>query len=179
MPIDSKANVLLVDDREENLLALQAVLADPEQNLVLAYSGEQAVQELNRQEFAVIVLDVQMPGMDGFQTAELIRTHRSLYEVPIIFLTAIHDNPEHMLRGYSLGAADYIYKPFTTEVLKAKVGFFVELFRHDKQWSARTRTWSGGSRKGPDNWKPPTGNCKAKLSNVRKWKRNSGAVSKN
>ena len=129
MPVSPKANILLVDDRDENLLALEAVLADLGENVVLARSGEEALQQLSGKEFAVIVLDVQMPGMDGFETAERIRSRQSLREIPIILLTAIHHDEKNTLKGYSVGAVDYIYKPFSIEVLKAKIRFFVELFR--------------------------------------------------
>ena len=120
--------VLLVDDRADNLLALRAVLEPLHLDLVEAASGEQALRHLLAGEFALIVLDVQMPVLDGFETARLIRGRERTRYVPIIFLTAISGEPEHYLRGYQSGAVDYVYKPFEPEILRAKVSVFVELW---------------------------------------------------
>src|SRR5436309_6983317 len=127
-----KVNVLLVDDRPDKLLALEAVLEDLGQNVVCAYSGREALRYVLAQEFAVILLDVNMPGMDGFETAELIRQRKSSEHVPIIFITAFGDE---MLaaRGYSLGAVDYILTPVVPEVLRSKVSVFVDLFKKTEQ----------------------------------------------
>src|SRR5262245_1700503 len=146
MPVNRKANILLVDDRDENLLALQAVLAELGQNLVPAHSGEEALRQLSQQEFAAIVLDVQMPGMDGFETAGQIRSRQSLRELPIIFLTAIHRDEAHTLKGYSLGAIDYIYKPFSADALKAKISFFVQLFQTRQRVQHQTELLSQASQ---------------------------------
>jgi two-component system, sensor histidine kinase and response regulator len=129
MTAEAKANILLVDDRPENLLALEAVLADLGQNLVKADSGRQALRCVLEQDFAVILLDVQMPGMDGFETAELIREReRSMY-TPIVFLTATSSSDAHVFKGYAAGAVDYLSKPFVPEILRSKVMVFVELHR--------------------------------------------------
>src|SRR5437868_9539614 len=118
-----KVNVLLVDDRPDKLLALEAVLEDLGQNIVRAYSGREALRHVLTQDFAVILLDVNMPGMDGFETATLIRQRKSSEHIPIIFITAFGDE---MLasRGYSLGAVDYILTPVVPEVLRSKVSVF-------------------------------------------------------
>jgi signal transduction histidine kinase len=120
--------VLLVDDRPDNLLALRAVLEPLGLTLVEAGSGEEALRHLLAGEFALIVLDVQMPVLDGFETARLIRGRERTRYVPIIFLTAISGEPEHHLKGYQSGAVDYVYKPFEPEILRAKVSVFVELW---------------------------------------------------
>ena len=120
--------VLLVDDRPDNLLALQAVLEPLGLDLVEAGSGEEALRHLLAGEFALIILDVQMPVLDGFETARLIRGRERTRYVPIIFLTAISGEPEHYLKGYESGAVDYVYKPFEPEILRAKVSVFVELW---------------------------------------------------
>jgi len=125
---DRKASILMVDDRPENLLALAAALEPLDQNLVKANSGEEALRLLLRQEFAVILLDVQMPGMDGFDTAIQIKEREKTKDIPIIFLTAISREPHHALRGYSTGAVDYMAKPFDPWVLRAKVAVFVDLY---------------------------------------------------
>ncbi|HET6383530.1 MAG TPA: response regulator [Armatimonadota bacterium] len=129
MDSSAKANILLVDDRVENLVALESVLEDLGQNLVTASSGREALKRLLEMDFAVILLDVQMPGMDGFETATLIRSRQRSRHTPIVFLTAINKTETHVTRGYSVGAVDYLFKPFDTEVLRAKVAAFVELFR--------------------------------------------------
>lgn len=120
--------VLLVDDRADNLLALRAVLEPLGLELVEAGSGEEALRHLLAGEFALIILDVQMPVLDGFETARLIRGRERTRYVPIIFLTAISGEPEHYLRGYESGAVDYVYKPFEPEILRAKVSVFAELW---------------------------------------------------
>ena len=125
---DAKVSILLVDDRPENLLALEAALEPLGQDLVTANSGEEALRLLLREEFAVILLDVQMPGMDGFETAIQIKQREKTEDIPIIFLTAISREPHHALRGYSTGAVDYVSKPFDPWVLRAKVAVFVDLY---------------------------------------------------
>lgn len=120
--------VLLVDDRPDNLLALRAVLDPLGLTLVEASSGEEALRRLLGEEFALIVLDVQMPVLDGFETARLIKGRERTRHVPIIFLTAISGEPEHYLRGYESGAVDYVYKPFEPEILRAKVAVFAQLW---------------------------------------------------
>src|SRR5688572_2962416 len=119
MPPDDKVNILLVDDHPENLIALESILADLGENLVRAHSGMEALRHLLHQDFAVILLDVQMPVMDGFETAEMIRSRERTQHTPIVFVTAINKSDEHVSRGYALGAVDYIFKPLDPQVLKA------------------------------------------------------------
>lgn len=128
-----KAKILLVDDRPENLLALEAILAALDQTLVRAVSGEEALKALLTDDFAVILLDVQMPGMDGFETAAHIKRRERTRDIPIIFLTAINHGPHHTFRGYAAGAVDYISKPFDPWVLRAKVSVFVDLYMKNCQ----------------------------------------------
>jgi len=130
---DRKANILLVDDRPEKLLALEAVLGSLGQNLVRATSGKDALRALLRDQFAVILLDVAMPTMDGFETAALIRKRPQTEHTPIIFITSINDTENHIAQGYSLGAVDYMLTPIVPEVLKAKVAVFVDLFKKTEQ----------------------------------------------
>jgi signal transduction histidine kinase/DNA-binding response OmpR family regulator len=126
-------NILLVDDEPGNLTALAAVLEGPDRRLVFASSGEESLRHLLREDFAVILLDVNMPGANGFTTAELIRGRDKSKDTPIIFLTAETRDKGFVSRGYSLGAVDYIVKPFDPEALRSKVGVFVELFRKTEQ----------------------------------------------
>jgi CheY-like chemotaxis protein len=127
------ARILLVDDRPDNLLALEAILASLGQTLVRASSGEDALKALLADDYAVILLDVQMPGMDGFETAAHIKRRERTRDIPIIFLTAINREPQHAFRGYSTGAVDYLAKPFDPWVLRAKVAVFVDLHRKNRQ----------------------------------------------
>lgn len=128
-----KAKILLVDDRPENLLALEAILSSLDQVLVRAGSGEEALKALLTDDFAVILLDVQMPGMDGFETASHIKRREKTRDIPIIFLTAIDKEPQHAFRGYAAGAVDYLAKPFDPWVLRAKVQVFVDLHAKNQQ----------------------------------------------
>ena len=122
-----QVDILLVDDRPENLLALEAILEPLGQRLVRAQSGEDALRRLLEREFAVILLDVQMPNMNGFETAQMIKSRERTKFVPIIFLTAISKDEEYVFKGYSVGAVDYMFKPFQPEILRSKVNVFVEL----------------------------------------------------
>ena len=124
-----RVNVLLVDDRPENLIALEAILNKPSYNLVKANSGTEALKCLLNEDFAVILLDVQMPRMDGFETATMIRSRDRSRSTPIIFITAFSSNDTHVFKGYSLGAVDYLFKPLEPEILTSKVAVFVELFQ--------------------------------------------------
>ena len=130
---EERVNILIVDDRPEKLLALEAALVELNENVVGARSGKEALRCLLRQDFAVILLDVNMPGMDGFETAALIRQRGRSELTPIIFVSAINDNENHVSRGYSLGAVDYIGTPIVAEILRAKVSVFVDLFRKTAQ----------------------------------------------
>ncbi|HZS35539.1 MAG TPA: response regulator [Polyangia bacterium] len=125
------APLLLVDDRVANLIALEAVLAPLGEQMVRATSGEEALRRVLEREFAVILMDVQMPGLDGIQTAELIKRRERSRRIPIIFLTAIHRDPSYVFRGYEKGAVDYLLKPFEPEILRSKVSVFIELFRKE------------------------------------------------
>jgi signal transduction histidine kinase len=126
------ASVLLVDDSPENLLALEAILGDRGLNLVRANSGREALKAMMAQEFALVLLDVAMPDLDGYETAELIRGNERFRLTPIIFLTANHHADAHVFRGYAVGAVDYLMKPLVPEVLLSKVRVFVEL-SHNRQ----------------------------------------------
>ncbi|TDD84597.1 response regulator [Actinomadura rubrisoli] len=136
--MDDKAKILLVDDREENLIALEAILSSLDQDLVRARSGEDALKALLTDDYAVILLDVVMPGMDGFETARDIKRRKKTRDLPIIFLTAVNSDPDYAFRGYAAGAVDFISKPFDPWVLRAKVSVFVELHNKNKQLRDQT-----------------------------------------
>src|SRR5687768_11132045 len=128
-----KINILMVDDSPTNLLALEAILQGPDRNLVRATSGDEALRFLLDQDVAVILLDVYMPGIDGLETAALIRGREKSRDIPIIFLTADSTGNRHISRGYSLGAVDYILKPVEPDILRSKVAVFVELFKKTEE----------------------------------------------
>jgi PAS domain S-box-containing protein len=128
LPDPARARILVVDDDERNLLAVKTVLEDVA-DVVLANSGEEALRHLLKEDFAVILLDVYMPGMDGYETAQMIRSREQTKRIPIVFLSAINKESEHLLRGYSMGAVDYVFKPVDPLVLQSKVAVFVDLFR--------------------------------------------------
>lgn len=130
---DRKVNILLVDDRPEGLLALEAVLENPRYNLVTAGSGEEALARVLDYDFAVILMDVQMPGMDGFETVNLIKQRERSKNVPVIFLTAISKELHFVQRGYETGAVDYLFKPFDSTVLISKVAVFADLYLKNQQ----------------------------------------------
>jgi PAS domain S-box-containing protein len=133
VPSHRDVDVLLVDDRQENLLALEAILDPLGLHLIRAMSGEEALREVLRRELAVILLDVQMPGMNGFETAKVIKSRERSRHVPIIFLTAISKEEQYVFEGYSVGAVDYLSKPFHPDVLRSKVSVFVELHEKSRQ----------------------------------------------
>ncbi len=133
-----RARVLLVDDDERNLLAVATVLEDLG-DVVLARSGEEALRHLLKGEFAVILLDVYMPGMDGYETAQIIRGREQTKGIPIVFLSAVNKEAEHLLRGYSMGAVDYVFKPVDPIILRSKVAVFVELFDKSKEVERKAR----------------------------------------
>jgi CheY-like chemotaxis protein len=133
--VAEKVKILLVDDRPENIVALEAILSSLNQTLVSARSGDAALKALLSDEFAVILLDVLMPGMDGFETAAHIKRRPRTRDVPIIFLTALNSEPDYAFRSYSAGAVDYIAKPFDPWVLRAKVHVFVDLYMKNRQLS--------------------------------------------
>ncbi|WP_328839267.1 two-component system response regulator [Streptomyces europaeiscabiei] len=130
---DGRAGILLVDDMEDNLIALEAVLGSLNEPLVRARSGEEAMKALLRQRFAVVLLDIRMPGMDGFETAANIKRLDQTKDVPIIFLTGTDADAGYTFRGYATGAADYVTKPFDPWVLRAKVSVFLDLHRKTRQ----------------------------------------------
>src|SRR5688572_4905430 len=136
--MQSKANILLVDDHLSNLMVLEEILAPLGQNLVRASSGEEALLHLLEQEFVVILLDIQMGNMDGFETADLIKQRERSKSIPIIFITAIHRDEQHVFRGYATGAVDYLFKPIVPEVLRAKVSVFIDLYRKNAEIQQKT-----------------------------------------
>lgn len=144
------ARILMVDDRPENLLALEAILSVFDHELVRATSGDEALKALLTDEFAVILLDVSMPGMDGLETAEHIKRRERTRDVPIIFLTAVHPDAEHAFRGYSAGAVDYVPKPFDPWVLRAKVAVFVDLYCKRQQLQEQASLLRGRLDRGLD-----------------------------
>src|SRR5438477_1781089 len=134
-PADSapQAKILLVDEETKSLFDLQQLLSTLDQNLMVAQSGEEALRLALKNDFSVILLDVRMPGIDGFETARLIRSRERSKSTPIIFLTAAADEMTSMFRGYEVGAVDYLMKPVVPEVLKSKVSVFVELHRKSER----------------------------------------------
>ncbi|WP_449061694.1 response regulator [Planomonospora algeriensis] len=128
-----RAKILLVDDREENLIALEAILSSLDLVPVRAKSGEEALKALLSTEFALILLDVRMPGMDGFETASHIKRRERTRNIPIIFLTVVDSAPDYAFRSYAAGAVDYLTKPFDPWVLRAKVAVFVELYNMNRR----------------------------------------------
>jgi PAS domain S-box-containing protein len=132
-----KARILMVDDTPSNLVALEAVLAPLGQTLVRASSGREALKALLEDDFAVLLLDVQMPGMDGFEVAALVKQRERSRRTPIIFITAIHREPSKIFLGYAQGAVDYLLKPYDPEILRSKVAVFVDLWRKGEQIKAQ------------------------------------------
>src|SRR5436190_2234770 len=125
---DEPVKILVVDDRPENLLALEGILEPLGQKLVRANSGPEALRCVLESEFATILLDVQMPGMNGFEVAEIIKSRERSRTIPIIFLSAISKEDAYVFKGYAMGAVDYVFKPFNPDVLRMKVAVFVDLF---------------------------------------------------
>ena len=141
---NEQVNILLVDDSQRNLDSLTEILKDPEYNIFQALSGEQALGIMLKESFAVIILDVMMPGMDGFDLAGLIKSRKVTEDVPIIFLTGINTSPEDMFHGYSLGACDYLIKPINHTILKAKVAVFVGQYKRNQSLIRQYEGWLGG-----------------------------------
>ena len=129
----TKTNILLVDDRAENLLVMQSILANADHNLVCVSSGREALKFLLADDVALILLDVQMPGLNGFELAELIREREKTQNTPIIFISATSVDEQYVFKGYSLGAVDYLTKPVSPEILKSKVGFFARLYQQNQE----------------------------------------------
>src|SRR3981081_824559 len=128
MGANEKVNILLVDDQPARLLTYQSVLSELGQNLVCAHSGLDALDKLMGEEFAVVLLDVSMPGMDGFEAAKLIHEHPRFEKTPIIFVTGVHITELDRLKGYKVGAVDYVSIPVVPEILRSKVAVLVELY---------------------------------------------------
>ncbi|MEA4903175.1 PAS domain S-box protein [Desulfitobacterium sp.] len=124
-----QVNILLVDDRSENLLALEAVLSSQEYHIIKANSGQEALRWVLKEDFALILLDVQMPGLDGFETARLIKRRKKSRDIPIIFITALSQASEHVQKGYASGGIDYIFKPFEPSILIKKVEGFIKIYQ--------------------------------------------------
>jgi PAS domain S-box-containing protein len=133
-----RPRVLVVDDDERNLLAIRTVLEEVG-DVVVANSGEEALRHLLKDEFAVILLDVYMPGMDGYETAQIIRTREQTKRIPIVFLSAVNKETEHLMRGYAMGAVDYVFKPVDAVVLRSKIAVFVDLFAKTKEIERKAR----------------------------------------
>ncbi|MHB8253422.1 MAG: hybrid sensor histidine kinase/response regulator [Acidiferrobacter sp.] len=142
-----RVKILVVDDHQENLLALAGILENPQYEVIKALSGGEALKEVLRAEFAVILLDVQMPGLDGFETAALIRKRRKSDSVPIIFITAINKEEQYVYKGYALGAVDYLFKPVDIDILRSKVAVFVDLFQKNRQLKVQARLLQEGERR--------------------------------
>ncbi len=138
MQSTSQVNILIVDDRPANLMAVAETLAPLGQNIVKASSGEEALKYLLQQEFAVILLDVQMPTMDGFELAKIIHSRPATCHTPILFITAISREEMYVLKGYSVGAVDYLLKPIVPEILLAKVAIFIDLFNKNTELKQQT-----------------------------------------
>jgi two-component system, sensor histidine kinase len=130
---DERVKILLVDDRAENLLALEAILEPIGQLLIRANSGPEALKKVLETEFAAILLDVQMPVMNGFEVAEIIKSREKSRTIPIIFLSAISKEDAYVFKGYSMGAVDYVFKPFNPDVLRSKVAVFVDLYLKQRE----------------------------------------------
>src|SRR3954454_17656534 len=142
-----RVNILLVDDQEPNLVALESILDQPGLILVKARSGEEALRQLLDKDFAVILLDIQMQGMDGFQTAKLIRERPRSRHTPIIFLTAYEHDPNFSVEAaYTLGAVDYLVKPLIPTILRSKVAVFVELHRKTEQLERQAEELRSGEK---------------------------------
>ncbi|MEU7861639.1 response regulator [Nonomuraea sp. NPDC049141] len=133
--MNRQVKILLVDDKDESLVALEAVLRPLQQQLFKARSGQEAMKLMLRHDFAVVLLDVLMPGMDGFETATHIKRFDQARDVPIIFLTSTEPGSDVAFRGYAVGAVDYIAKPFDPWVVRSKVAVFIELFRKNAMLS--------------------------------------------
>ena len=138
MNVQELANVLLVDDRPENLFAMESLLSGADYNIISADSAQEALRVLLSEDVALILLDVQMPGLNGFELAELIRERERTQHTPIIFISATSVDDQYIFRGYSLGAVDYLTKPIQPEILKSKVGFFTRLFKQNQKIKAQS-----------------------------------------
>ena len=132
LPVQAPVNILIVDDEPKNLTVLEAILDAPGYRLVRAESAEQALLALLADEFALLILDIRMPGVTGLELAQMIKARKKTASVPIIFLTAYYDDDQHILEGYETGAVDYAKKPVNPAILRSKVGIFAELYRKQR-----------------------------------------------
>ncbi|MBV1872119.1 MAG: response regulator, partial [Gammaproteobacteria bacterium] len=132
-----RQNILIVDDHPENLVALEAILENENRNLVKANSGQEALTLAVKMDFALVLLDVQMPDMDGFEVASLMRKHKKTRSIPIIFVTAINKDQQYVFKGYEAGAVDYLFKPLDPLILEHKVQFFLGLDNKNRQLERR------------------------------------------
>ncbi len=139
MKDDNKADILIVDDRPENLLVLESLLEDMDCNIIKANSGNEALGLMLEYDFALVLLDVQMPEMDGFETAELMRGSKKTRYLPIVFVTALSKEKINMFKGYEIGAVDFLYKPIEPVILKSKVKIFIELFNQKKRLEEQSK----------------------------------------
>ena len=146
MVMDGEIKILGVDDRPENLFALEAVLEPLEVSFIKANSGMEAINLLSDYEFALILMDVQMPQMDGFTTAELIRENDTWQTIPIIFVTAISKDSQHVFQGYEAGAVDYLFKPLDIHILRSKVTIFIELFKQKRELLQRNQALEAANK---------------------------------
>lgn len=140
--IDTKANILIADDEPTNLMALRETLVDLKQNIIEVDSGEAALREVLKHQFAVILLDIRMPGMDGFETAKLIRERKLSQQTPILFLTGVYEDVSSIFRGYALGAVDYLLKPIVPEILRSKISVFVDLYNKTRELNRQAEALS-------------------------------------
>src|SRR3984885_8126645 len=138
-PEEARPSILLVDDTPTNLMALEAVLTPLGHRLVRATSGEEALRCMLNEDFCLALVDVQMGGMDGFETAALIKSHPRIAQTPVIFVTAISGEPKHVFKGYAHGAVGYPLKPFEPHVLRSKVSVFVDLYLRGKKIQEQER----------------------------------------
>src|SRR3954453_4415629 len=147
MDTDGKVSILLVDDQPSRLMTYESVLSGFGWNLVSARSGLEALDKLMRQEFAVVLLDVSMPDMDGFEAARLIHEHPRFEKTPIIFVTGVHVSELDRLKGYKLGAVDYVYIPVVPEILRSKVSVLVELHLQRRELQTLNRSLEEANRR--------------------------------
>ena len=136
---NSIINILIVDDEPKNLTVLETVLNDPSYRLVRAASADLALLALVTEEFALLILDIRMPGMTGFELAQMIKERKKTADVPIIFLTAYYNDDQHVLEGYGSGAVDYLHKPVNAAILRSKVAVFAELHRRSREAAIANR----------------------------------------
>ena len=143
MTIDQPVNILIVDDEPKNLTVLETVLDDPGYRLIRAETADKALLALVVDEFAVLILDIRMPGMTGIELAQMIKGRKKTAMVPIIFLTAFYNDDQHILEGYGTGAVDYLQKPVNPGILRSKVAVFAELYRKNQENTLANRALLG------------------------------------